>query len=357
MARTARTPLHMHDAQRIALIKPSSLGDIVHALPVLTALRRRYPQAHLGWVVNAAYEPLLQGHPDLDRTIPFDRGTARQGLASIRRFALLLRRLRHERFDLVVDLQGLLRSGVMAAASGARRRLGLSTAREGAAWFYTDIVPVPGDPLHAVDRYWLVAQALGAGDGPKLFTLPQRPGEARWAEELLRHRPRPWLFLAPGARWETKRWPPAHFASLAQRALDCAGGTVVLIGGAEDQPLAQRLARLVRDSTLDLTGRTTLPQLVAALARADVIIANDTGPLHLAAALGRPVLAPYTCTRDELTGPYGQPGRAVEASIWCQGSLLKRCSRLECMVRLTPEHLWPLLREMLHSWKQTLRCA
>src|SRR5207245_2207040 len=124
--------------RRIALIKPSALGDVVHALPVLSALRERFPTAHITWVVNRGYESLLRNHPELDATLPFDRGAAAAVAAlSALRFARLLR---HARFDLVLDLQGLFRTGLMAAATGATRRVGLSTAREGAAHFYTDIV-------------------------------------------------------------------------------------------------------------------------------------------------------------------------------------------------------------------------
>src|SRR5262245_27186288 len=160
---SARPPLREIDPRRIALIKPSALGDIVHALPVLTALRRRFPDAHLTWVVNRAYEPLLLGHRDLDATLPFDRAAARGSwLRAVRAYGSFFRQLREAKFDLVLDLQGLFRSGLMARATGAARRVGLSGAREGAWWFYTDAVPVAGrKALHAVDRYWQVALALG----------------------------------------------------------------------------------------------------------------------------------------------------------------------------------------------------
>src|SRR5262245_37412614 len=169
-----RPPLRLYEPRRVALLKPSALGDVVHSLPVLSALRRRYPSAHLTWVVNAAYEPLLRGHPHLDEVLPFDRGAARAGWgAAVRAVAGFFAELRRRRFDLVIDLQGLLRSGLMASATGAPRRVGLGGAREGARWFYTDVVPVP-EPgsTHAVDRYWLVAQALGAGLGPVEFHVP-----------------------------------------------------------------------------------------------------------------------------------------------------------------------------------------
>jgi lipopolysaccharide heptosyltransferase I len=345
-----RPPLHAHDARRIALIKPSALGDVVHALPVLTALRRRFPQAHLTWVVGSAYAPLLRGHPDLDEVLPFERRA--DWLRGARAHARFFLELRRRRFDLVVDLQGLLRSGLMAAATGAARRVGASTAREGARWFYTDVVAVP--PLHrahAVERYWRLAEALGAG-GPKEFRVPILPEAERWAAQALADLPRPWLMLGPGARWPTKRWPAEHFAELARRARACCGGAVVLVGSADEAPLATALRRLLVGPVLDLVGRTTLPQLVALLARADVLLANDTGPLHLADALGRPVVAPYTCTRARLTGPYRSLHRVVETGVWCAGSYRKRCARLECHTELTPARLWPILDEVLRRWQR-----
>src|SRR5438094_987388 len=137
-----RIPLCELEARRIVLVKPSALGDIIHSLPVLTALRQRYPQAYIAWVVNRAYAELLHGHPDLDAVLPFDRSGSASGLVTaLRTYGRFLQALRQHRFDLVIDLQGLLRSGVMTAASGAARRVGLSTAREGARTFYTDVIP------------------------------------------------------------------------------------------------------------------------------------------------------------------------------------------------------------------------
>jgi heptosyltransferase-1 len=355
MSRSNRTPLEKISAERIAIIKPSALGDIVNSLPVLTALRARFPRAYIAWVVNRGYEPLLQGHPDLDATLPFDRGAAR---GSVFRAAKLYRRffgaIRRERFDLVIDLQGLLRSGLIAAASGARRRVGLSTAREGAAWFYTDVVPVADfNAIHAVDRYWLVAQALDAGTEPKQFRLPLSESACRHAEDALRNYPRPWIFLGVGSRWLTKRWPPEHFAELVRRGQNEAGGTAIFVGSPDEASLAAQTAGRVKGQVLDLTGRTSLPQLTALLARADVMISNDSGPLHLAVALGRPVVAPYTCTKVLLNGPYGGEAGAVESRVWCQGSYLTRCARLECMAELTPDRLWPILREILGRWQKS----
>jgi lipopolysaccharide heptosyltransferase I len=345
-------------ARRIVLIKPSALGDIVHSLPVLTALRGRFPSASITWVVNRAYEPLLRGHPDLDETLPFDRAAARGSwVRAARAYADFFRRLRRLDFDLAVDLQGLFRSGLMTLATGAPRRVGLAEAREGARWSYTDAVAGPGrGDLHAVDRYWLLADAFGAGAGPKRFRVPLAPDAAAWADDLLRGSPRPWMVVAAGSRWLTKRWPPRHFAALLGRAQATFGGTALFVGAAAEAPLAAAVRAGLAGPSLDLSGRTTLPQVAALLARADVMLANDTGPLHLAAALGRPVVAPYTCTQVRLTGPYGLAHRAVETTVWCAGSYRKRCARMECMAELTPERLWPVLHEVL-SWPSPNRCA
>ncbi len=351
-------PLYECDPQRIVLIKPSALGDIVHALPVLSALRRRFPRAHITWVVNRAYEPLLLGHPDLDATLPFDRSALRGGwMAAARTFTEFYRSLRARRFDLAIDLQGLLRSGLIAWASGARRRVALASAREGARWFCTDLVALPRADMHAVDRYWCLAEALGSGDADKVFHVPVAPAAAAWAAEVLRELPRPWMVLGPGSRWLTKRWPPEHFAALAGRARAEFGGSVVLIGGPDESGLSAAVRARLQGPSLDLTGRTALPQLAAILARADVMLANDTGPMHLAVALGRPVVAPYTCTRVAWTGPYGQDRRAVETRVRCAGSCRKRCSHMECMAELTPDRLWPVLHEVLQSWHNNGRFA
>jgi heptosyltransferase I len=350
-------PLHQYEARCIALIKPSALGDIVHSLPVLTALRERYPAAHIAWVINRGFAALLEGHPDLDETIAFDRKAMCAGLGKTVLTSLsFLAQLRKQRFDLVIDLQGLLRTGMMTLATGARRRVGLASAREGAALAYTDRIAIPAD-MHAIDRYWRVVEALGVTTKNIRFTVPIVPAALQWALAQLHDLPRPWLMLGVGARWLTKRWPTEHFAALARRAQERFGGTAVFVGGPDEMPLAQQAAAALTGPVRDLTGCTSLPQLAAVLSVADMMLANDTGPLHLAVALGRPVVAPFLCTRVVLTGPYGRPGSAVETTVHCAGSLLKKCDRLECMSELTPARLWPLVEEVLSQWQTANRCA
>jgi lipopolysaccharide heptosyltransferase I len=345
---------------RIAIIKPSALGDVVHALPVLSALRARFPTAHITWVVNKAYEPLLAGHPHLDATLPFDRGMFRKGALKAALYSHgFANRLRKQRFDLVIDLQGLLRTALMCAATGAARKVGFANAREGAVNFYTELVEVPNaGSLHAVDRYMCVASYLGAETRPVRFVVPIRPDEQTAVERDLALLPRPWVAVAVGARWVTKRWPAAAFATLLRRIQATFGGTALFVGTADDtEPSREVIARLPGPCR-DFTGATSFPRLVALLGRVDLMVANDTGPLHLAAALGRPCVAPYTCTSTVRHGPYGSLPGGVETRVACAGSYLKRCPHgMICMTDLTPDRLWPAVAEGLAAWADRSRSA
>jgi lipopolysaccharide heptosyltransferase I len=285
------------EPRSICLIKPSSLGDVVHALPVLAALRRRWPAARFAWVVNAGLCGLVEGHPDLDEVIPFDRTGAGRGLRGWLGFAAFLNGLRRRRFDLVVDLQGLFRSGLMAASTGAKWRTGMAEAREGATHFYTHAVVTGGTSRHAVDRLMRVAEAFGADVAEPRFVVAMTDDDRRRAAELLAGVPTPRLVLNVGARWQTKRWPPARFAEVARRAVVERGAGLVAIGAPEDRPLVDELIAVLGPlPCLDLCGRTTLPGLAALASLCDTFLSNDTGPLHLAAASGARVVGVYTCT-------------------------------------------------------------
>lgn len=347
-------------AERIAIIKPSALGDVVHALPVLSALRARFPKSHVTWVVNKSYESLLTGHPHLDATLPFDRGMFKKGAFQAALYSHgFANRLRRQRFDLVVDLQGLLRTGLMCAATGAARKVGFADAREGASYFYTEPVEVPdAGAMHAVDRYLHLANYLGAERQPVRFVVPVRPEEQAAVEKELSPLPRPWVAVAVGARWVTKRWPPASFATLLRKVQASFGGTILFVGTADDATTTREVSSTLPGPYRDYTGKTCLPRLVALLDRVDLMVANDTGPLHLAAALGRPCVAPYTCTQPRRHGPYGDARGGVATRVGCAGSYLKSCPNgMICLADLTPEKLWPPVAEGLAAWADRSRSA
>jgi len=337
---------------RVCLIKPSALGDIVNALPVLSSLREIWPEAKFAWVVNRSLRGLVDGHPELDEVILYDRTKSGLSPRGIGTFAGFLRDLRSRRFDVTIDLQGLLRSGIMTAATGAKFRVGRADAREGGAWFYTHRVPPPDADAHAVDRLLCLAQAFGGDITDPRFVVPIAPADQEWAKSVMADIPRPRLVLNLGARWLTKRWPPEHFAEIARRAVATRGAGLVLIGAPEDRPWVEAFLSLYRESpVLDLCGRTTLPQLAAIALESDLVVSNDTGPLHLAAAAGARVVGIYTCTSPQLNGPYGPRATSVATCVWCAGSYVTRCDRLECFRELTPDRVWTAVAAQLDAEK------
>ncbi|HEV3121614.1 MAG TPA: glycosyltransferase family 9 protein, partial [Isosphaeraceae bacterium] len=324
--------------------------DIVNALPVLSALRAHWPNAWIAWVVNRNLRELLEGHPELDEVIPFDRAGGAFGLRGGFAALGLMASLRKRRFDLAIDLQGLLRSGIMTAATGARVRAGRGDAREGAWLFYTHRMPRPEPDDHAVDRLLPIARAFGANVDPPRFVLAVSEADRHWAREQLAAFGSPRLVLNMGARWPTKRWPPEHFAVIARRALARYGVSLVVVGAPEDRPTVDRFRELAPELCfLDLCGRTRLPQLAAILAEADLVVSNDTGPLHIATAAGARVVGIYTCTSPELNGPYGPRAIAVRTGVWCAASYLSRCNRLDCMTELEPERVWQAVKQQMEQ--------
>jgi lipopolysaccharide heptosyltransferase II len=343
-----RIDLAALEPERVLLIKPSSLGDVVHALPVLRAIRKRWPTAHLAWVVNSGLRGLIDGHPDLDEVIPFDRSALSPRPEGWSRTVQWARNLRGRGFELAIDLQGLLKSGIMAWSSGAAVRVGLAEAREAAGWFYTHRIPAPSGARHMVERMMAVARAFGC-EGPIERVPPALTEAARgYAAGALSGVPRPMLGVNLGARWLTKRWPAESFAALGRRARDEFGAGIVLVGAPEDRDLARAFeAALGARADADLCGRTSLPELSAVLERLDVLVSNDTGPLHLGCAVGTRCVGIYTCTSPAATGPYSTRAIAVETRVWCAASRLKSCRRMDCMTELDVERVWPAVRTQL----------
>lgn len=318
--------------RRILIIKPSSLGDIVHALPVLAALRAAFPRAHIDWLVSTSFVPLLEGHPLLSEVIPFDRRRYGQMLRRPSVFLEFLRFLgflRRRRFELVVDLQGLVRSGFIAWASGASTRVGFADAREFASLFYSRRVTCPRDCVHAVDRNLQLASAIGASPEKIEFPLGLRPEELQSARELLRKTAgepvESFIAVLPGARWESKCWPPERHAQLIDELAGRGAPRCVLLGAEADRPLADAIASRTGAPVVDLVGKTTLRELAALLQLADLVVCQDSGPMHLAAALQRPIVALFGPTNPARTGPYCERARVVRRPLECSPCYGKLC--------------------------------
>ena len=338
MTAPSRTdPVPMDQVRRILIVKPSSLGDVVHALPFLSSLRQRYPDRYITWLVEEETAELLLGHPLLDRVIVSGRKrwgramrTPFRGSAVFREMASLAAEIRQDRYDLVVDLQGLLKSALMVMCAGARFRIGLADSREGSGRALTHVVPLPPGPLHAVDRYLEVARFLGA-DPPtnKSFVFPSRPDDGVMVEALLAEagvgRTTLVIALNPQARWPTKLWGEEQFARLGEILAHRHGAKIVLIGSFLDLPAAGRLARRMNPPPFVAAGRTDLKVLIALLKRIDLLVTVDSGPMHLAAAMGTPLVALFGPTDPRLVGPYGGHGVVLRIPLPCSPCSKRRC--------------------------------
>jgi len=342
-------------ARRILLIKPSALGDVVHALPVVATLKRRYPEIPLDWLVEEEAAPLVEGHPAVATLVVSGR---RRWLRQLRRPADVpvtlreirawLKALRRRRYDVVLDLQGLLKSAMYVVAAGAPVRVGLADAREGAGWVLTHRVPVPPQPVHAVERYLALAAAVDAREAVRDFTIPLGSDDLEAARRLLDDLPRPRVVLHPAARWETKLWEVERWRAVAASLAD-EGAGVVVTGGPADAAMAAAICDGLRQAPRSLVGRISLKTLAAVLRSADLMITVDSGPMHIAAALGTPVLALFGPTDPARTGPLGC-GRVLRRPLPCSPCLQRRCQIAEtrrCMRDLDVQEVLAAARELL----------
>jgi heptosyltransferase I len=332
---------------RILLIKPSSLGDIVHTFPVISAIKAQWPGSHLTWVVKRQWAELVERAAGVDRVWPVEttvESWMREGRA-----------LRAERFDLAIDLQGLFRSGILARLSGAPMRIGFANGREGSPWFYTHRVPVLNPDIHAVDRYLSVVAALGASlpEKPRFgFTLMEEDIAA--VRDLCQRRgfsvDQPWVAMNLGARWPTKRWPLTSFAAVVDQLHDAHRDPVVMIGSSDERPYTNELRILTKRPFIDLTGEIPLRCLPAFLSTATAMITNDSGPMHIAAALGVPVVAMFGPTSAIRTGPYGAGHHILLSGVSCSPCFSRLCRHnpeMECLHLITPTQVIDAARPLL----------
>ncbi len=331
--------ISMAEPRRILLIKPSSLGDIVHAMPMVAAFKRCWPSVHLTWLVKRQWAEIVQRIEGVDAVWPVDPTLASwvgQALA-----------LRAQRFDLVVDLQGLLRSALVARMTGCTQRVGFANGREGSPWLYSYRVAVPTTEMHAVDRYLLIAQELGAPvDAGPQFPFRLLSQDVTALRDLFRRKgidlDAPWVAMNVSARWQTKRWPAASFAAVATQLAARGIGPLVVIGGPDEQEASGLVRNLTACPIVDLTGETPIGLLPALLSKACVLITNDSGPMHVAAAVGRPVVSIFGPTSAVRTGPYGAGHTVLTHDLPCRPCFSRVCRNavsMECLESITPEQV------------------
>ncbi|MBX9791294.1 MAG: lipopolysaccharide heptosyltransferase II [Pirellulales bacterium] len=322
------TALADRDFSRILIIKPSAVGDVVHTLPLLVKLRRRYPAAQIDWFITPENAELVRAHPALSNIVLFPRrqyarfGTSPTATLGVVR---LLAELRRAHYDLVVDVHGQARSAVFALATGAKCRVGYERAREWAWLAYSHRVPVPTMDCHAVDRYLGLSDVLNLDRDPPDFTICLPPAVDERANELLAGEGligQRYSVISPSTTWETKFWSPEHFGEVA-RHLSARGLRVLVVGAPSERERCRMVAEQC-PGAIDLAGRTSLGVLAAVMRQAAICVTNDSGTMHLAAALGRPFVSVFGPTNPVRTGPYQRPDAVVRLDLECSPCLLRK---------------------------------
>jgi len=326
-------PLSETTFRNILVIKPSAAGDIITALPILPALREKYGKdVRISWMVAKHLKPLIAGHPLIDDVIEFDRKRYGHLLWNPRGFGEVMNflwRLNRAKYDLVIDLQGLIRTAFFSWVTAADVRIGPAEKREFGWLFYTHRCPAQPWDTHIVDRIATAGNVLGLDMREPKFVLPIREADRRAVRDMLApslaDQPT-YVAIAPGGTWSSKRWPVDRMAELARRIRTELHRPVVILGGRDEQQMGRFIVETLGDRyVVDLTGRTTLPQLLAAIDDAAALVTNDSGPMHIAVALGRPVTAIIGPTNPHRTGPWRQLSSVVQAAMDCAACNKRRC--------------------------------
>ena len=338
--------------ERILIIRPSALGDVCRSVPVLASLRRAFPEARIDWLVQSEFIDAIRAHPDLSNAVPFARrdlslGRLHTGRAR-RKLRELGRSLREPRYDLVLDCQGLARSGLLALLTGARTRVGHADARE-LAWLLYNSRVRPSGATHTVDRMLDLVRAIEVPvvDDMRLYAPRDRRDEL--PAELLGAAP---LVIAPTSRWPGKRWPIERFAEVTRWVLDHTAHTIAIVGASSEREqcaaLADEFAGHAR--VTDLIGATSIGGLMHLISDSSAVLANDSAALHMAVGYDKPIVALFGPTDTRKVGPYQRDESVLQHAPDLSGiSHKQEHAGLELMRRITVGEVIERLQPILES--------
>ena len=332
---------------------------MIQALPVLRLLKLHFPASEIFWWLDSAFAPLLEDDPDLAGIVRFERkrwGKPQHWPEMFRS----VQWLRAQNFNLVIDLQCLARSGAFAWLANGKFLIGLDEVREGARGFYDLAVPRKSFHTHAVDWYLSVLPPLEVPIHKNFNWLPERPEvsaeiKRKWFGEKsqIANRKSQIILLQPGARWENKRWPVNYFSELVRLLAEkFPAANFAILGSGEDKPLGEIISQAAPEKVLNLCGQTSLPEMIEWVRLSDLMVTNDTGPMHVAAALGKPLVALFGPTEPHRTGPYGQLENVLRIELPCSPCLKSFCSWKnpnECLTAISPVTVFERVQKQLNS--------
>ena len=324
----------------ILILKLSSFGDVVHTLPLVNVLRDNFPHIRIGWVIEKRFSDLVAGHPSVDEVFVFDRG--KSIFRTFRAFIGIIRKIRSKNYDIIIDLQGNLKGSFFVLLSGCCRRMGFrrgSSRIDTVSTFFTNW-KVAEEGSHIIEHNLSFAKALGAGEraisnqSTVSFRIPVLESAKRDIDDFLRSKniqDRQIVIMHPGVTWMTKRWVLKNYSLLAGEIAErFSNSAIVITAGPGEESIANKIQKSCNAHTV-VAGNMKLSGFVALLDRCEVFIGSDTGPLHLAAALGRRVIGLYGPTDPVRNGPWGDMNFVISKQISCSGCWRRKCSDVRCM--------------------------
>ena len=340
----------------ILIVKLSAIGDVVHTLPSLAALKGHFPDAHITWVIEEAAADLIKNHPYLDRVIVSHRKQWITNLKNIKKIGSALKEirqfiaaLRERRYDMVIDFHGLFKSAMIVGISGAKRKIGYNSLQELSGLFLNEKIYEDMEK-HAVDRYLDLSRYLGADVESPEFLIPLREENRRRVDTLLKAHKidegKPFVAVNPVAFWKTKLWEEKKFAELCDRIAGELKTNVVFTGGKNDD-VVERIQYMMNFYSANLTGKTSLRDLAYLYELASVVVTTDSGPMHIAAAVGTPTVALFGPTDPLRTGPYGEGHRVIQKDLDCSPCFKKNCDTMHCMKEITVDDVFEAVKETL----------
>jgi heptosyltransferase-1 len=344
----------------ILIVKLSAIGDVIHTLPALNAIRKTYPEARITWLVEEVAYDLIEGHPALDRVLVSKRKHWLKKLRSplfleaIKEVYGFIKELRDTHYDMILDFQALLKSGILIALARGKRKIGFGKGLEHMEYSYlflNERFPAVSMEHHALARGLMLLNALGIPTPEVEYKLAVSDHDRQKVDDLLKRyglaNLARFVVVNPMAKWESKLWSNRKFAQLADRIIAQYDAGIVFTGSFEDRPTIHQIKESMRVPAVNLAGETTLKMLAALCAKADVVISTDTGPMHLAVAVGTPVVALFGPTAPWRTGPYGSGNQVVTTGQACAPCFKRHCSTCDCMSLISVDQVFDAVSKII----------
>lgn len=345
----------MNKPEKILIVKLGAIGDVVHAMPVLRTLRANLPSAYIAWVIEEKAAPLLRGNPDIDDLIVINtkRWRKKISLESLGEIRQFIASLRGKKIDLAIDLQGLIKSGAISWLSGAKTVIGFKSAhrREYLNGIFTNLKAGPENgKTHIIDIYLSLLNPLNLDISRKnvLFNIPGE--DEHYINDFIIQNglsgDKPLIAVNPGAGWETKKWGAKNYASLADMILEDNKCNAMITWGPGEEKLAKEIKDLMKHNVV-ISPPTSLTQSIALLKRCNLLVAADTGPLHIGAALGIKTAAIFGPSDPNRNGPYGEGHQILHKKLECGNCYKRICSTTLCMKQIRVEDVYNGVNKIL----------